>query len=162
MLGIRSKISDFNPRSREGSDGVYAFPLFSICYFNPRSREGSDMICPRSVSRCTPISIHAPAKGATSTMSRRLEFSPISIHAPAKGATVVTSNSTYLPSISIHAPAKGATFLRIRPLLPLPFQSTLPRRERRRLQMLSGAHTCDFNPRSREGSDTDLCTWLEP
>ena len=34
--------SDFNPRSREGSDSDSQEQLFSIVHFNPRSREGSD------------------------------------------------------------------------------------------------------------------------
>ena len=34
--------SDFNPRSREGSDFYYFFGITQHPYFNPRSREGSD------------------------------------------------------------------------------------------------------------------------
>ena len=55
-------------------------------YFNPRSREGSDL----SVFLITgylPISIHAPAKGATIFMLFFVTHVLISIHAPAKGAT---------------------------------------------------------------------------
>ena len=79
------------------------------------------------------ISIHAPAKGATtervrqcrrilfqSTLPRRERPLPpahphlrhISIHAPAKGATKAVNLLTSLENISIHAPAKGATALR--------------------------------------------------
>ena len=55
----------FNPRSREGSDKVEAELAKENNYFNPRSREGSDR---DGVSKVTVgnISIHAPAKGATS------------------------------------------------------------------------------------------------
>ena len=58
----------------------------------------------------------------------------ISIHAPAKGATDGVSGSVDNPIISIHAPAKGATCL-----------CTL-------------LHTLlmYFNPRSREGSDSNI------
>ena len=78
--------SDFNPRSREGSDDnrsdFSVFPSISIHapakgatltwimflylkkYFNPRSREGSDFAVLMPLSNCK-ISIHAPAKGAT-------------------------------------------------------------------------------------------------
>ena len=78
------------------------------------------------------ISIHAPAKGATterkkmitqpqkfqSTLPRRerlnhgelqVRTTVISIHAPAKGATVSYLESDTYHNISIHAPAKGAT-----------------------------------------------------
>ena len=55
----------------------------------------------------------------------------ISIHAPVKGAT---SDRFVIPvtiQISIHAPAKGATCIFIVPsAFIIPFQSTLPRRER--------------------------------
>ena len=98
----------FNPRSREGSDDVYNQCAVRCGYFNPRSREGSD-------------GTRAPA----SVKARR-----ISIHAPAKGATA---------SVSL-------------PRLSDPFQSTLPRRERRHSTPSPSSHRY-FNPRSREGSD---------
>ncbi len=56
--------ADFNPRSREGSDMLSVIKTYVSLYFNPRSREGSDQTL-----KCNPfllpISIHAPAKGAT-------------------------------------------------------------------------------------------------
>ena len=98
----------FNPRSREGSDGILICRCLGIIYFNPRSREGSDIACK-----------YFDAGGG------------ISIHAPAKGATPATFIIAFTSSISIHAPAKGATW-RISQQLPIiQFQSTLPRRERR-------------------------------
>ncbi len=57
----------------------------------------------------------------------------ISIHAPAKGATTGNSLSGSFVVISIHAPAKGATLAAL-----LIFSASL-----------------DFNPRSREGSDSN-------
>ena len=77
--------------------------------FNPRAREGRD----RHELRCLDsleVSIHAPARGATSTladMSPRL--SDVSIHAPARGATMARSVSRDDDDVSIHAPARGAT-----------------------------------------------------
>ena len=60
----------FNPRSREGSDTQLSMQMWRILYFNPRSREGSDEM----VMHCSPhdlrISIHAPARGATSILSK--------------------------------------------------------------------------------------------
>ena len=55
----------------------------------------------------------------------------ISIHAPARGATTFSQEQELYVTISIHAPARGATditsiYLEIPPL----FQSTLPRGER--------------------------------
>ncbi len=55
---------DFNPRSREGSDRPGYGSRGSPPNFNPRSREGSDHK-PTPYSPAFPISIHAPARGAT-------------------------------------------------------------------------------------------------
>ena len=56
--------TDFNPRSREGSDHISKADLSLLLHFNPRSREGSDSVDP-ALDVDTVISIHAPAKGAT-------------------------------------------------------------------------------------------------
>ena len=102
------------------------------------------------------ISIHAPAKGATvnkeffglmmafqSTLPRRERqtsmsklrlMQSISIHAPAKGATDAFQDGLLDMDISIHAPAKGATII----------------------SLLINFNHVNFNPRSREGSDTKM------
>ena len=80
------RISNFNPRSREGSDSAVLDQLGGDRHFNPRSREGSDTFTIRNV-----------------------QFGRISIHAPVKGATNVCRNDAYNRAISIHAPVKGAT-----------------------------------------------------
>ena len=121
-------------------------------YFNPRSREGSDLGRNVDGYAVALISIHAPVKGATCTVSRDIpsqNFNPrsregsdvltftlalpyiISIHAPVKGATVWFSCQADTIRISIHAPVKGATYQRLQRNSPAPH----------------------FNPRSREGSD---------
>ena len=121
---------DFNPRSREGSDGIPVVPPALFKY----------------------ISIHAPARGATrpvelqvavikfqSTLPRGERLYPvrgrggkrrISIHAPARGATETAKIQKQTNNISIHAPARGATppFSAVAPTST--FQSTLPRGER--------------------------------
>ena len=103
-------------------------------YFNPRSREGSDSIFSSS-QIIFPISIHAPARGATNrTTLMKRHVKNISIHAPARGATSIKVGhlrtcavfQSTLPRgerrrsesyrrtkemISIHAPARGATYL---------------------------------------------------
>ena len=78
------------------------------------------------------VSIHAPVKGATVSVSVSVSVSKVSIHAPVKGATPVVGNMTaeaegfnprpreggdleFYPvgrrasEVSIHAPVKGAT-----------------------------------------------------
>ena len=77
------------------------------------------------------ISIHAPAKGATSGHQEqnpsRVDFNPRS----REGSDRHAPNAAVAVAISIHAPAKGATLLML--------EGVTPRQ--------------DFNPRSREGSD---------
>ena len=58
------QLSNFNPRSREGSDEYRIQSVETTFDFNPRSREGSDMISSAAM-RNIGISIHAPVKGAT-------------------------------------------------------------------------------------------------
>ena len=150
------------------------------CNFNPRTREGCDKgqslqglfqskpfqsTHPRGVRRCRPselyglkwISIHAPARGATSLTdilyTSFLEFQSthprgvrlvcgkydvfpflISIHAPARGATWEGISEAWSATwISIHAPARGATYI----------------------GMFFPTHKIYFNPRTREGCDVD-------
>ena len=60
--------ADFNPRSREGSDAIRQGHREPFSYFNPRSREGSDLP-PWILLYSSKISIHAPARGATSPVA---------------------------------------------------------------------------------------------
>ena len=83
---VNAEEIDFNPRSREGSDIIWLITYYIANYFNPRSREGSDAI-DILADPGTLISIHAPAKGATLTAQEFDSVMAISIHAPAKGAT---------------------------------------------------------------------------
>ena len=100
--------------------------------FNPRSREGSDQ-----------------------SLRRWINLSRVSIHAPAKGATQRHLMPHHRQSVSIHAPAKGATNLIIAYAIFQAFQSTLPRRERLK-SFCRFLHQHCFNPRSREGSDSNF------
>ena len=97
--------------------------------FNPRSREGSDGDL-KELLKTIEISIHAPAKGATYPKKENGSGQEISIHAPAKGATTARLTELLPLKISIHAPAKGATCLPELFQNKIRFQSTLPRRER--------------------------------
>ena len=58
-------LTDFNPRSHEGSDGNLYNGVLRIIDFNPRSHEGSDRFLVSSFGTRTQISIHAPTRGAT-------------------------------------------------------------------------------------------------
>ena len=127
-------LSNFNPRSREGSDPTTGQGMPSTHHFNPRSREGSDTrrrgcwpirtdFNPRSREGSDPAHVGVCA-------ARR-----ISIHAPVKGATCTVGQlADHVSKISIHAPVKGATIH----------------------QRLAHTRMGHFNPRSREGSDTRI------
>ncbi len=145
----------FNPSSREGSDVFIHVANEELMesqstlpqrerpaddagrgnngyYFNPRSREGSDTVY-------------------TIPTSLSWDFNPRS----REGSDIMVKPAGGIPfDISIHAPAKGAT----QGHSPLcahhkEFQSTLPRRERHIWRYVIYSHGCNFNPRSREGSD---------
>ena len=79
---------------------------------------------------------------------------PVSIHAPAWGATRPYSNALAVPSVSIHAPAWGATLTqKIAALTGGKFQSTHPRGVRRARVRCAGWPRACFNPRTRVGCD---------
>ncbi len=119
--------------------------------FNPRSREGSDWR-DQADTPANQISIHAPAKGAMRRVAQVAHDLRISIHAPAKGATLAIrwpiaelKFQSTLPRRERPTALSSCQPVRI-------FQSTLPRRERRICSSRPAASP-HFNPRSREGSD---------
>ncbi len=97
--------------------------------FNPRSRTGSDKVLVEGKLK-PDISIHAPERGATSSMRvvRLIQehFNPRS--RTGSDLKPLTSISSRL--ISIHAPERGATKQTIRQWELVIFQSTLPNGER--------------------------------
>ena len=137
------------------------------------------------VSIHSPVSIHAPAWGATSVSCSKAVGRAVSIHAPAWGATLpmdVHCRGYEFQSTLPH----GERLSRRKADLPICwFQSTLPHGERHGLRAKNlvhdsvsihapawGATPCDdssscsscFNPRSRMGSDSlrRLCTRSQP
>ena len=122
-------------------------------YFNPRSREGSDALTrrqPRSSQDFNPRS----REGSDISQAQLLQDWRISIHAPAKGATVVCRRVAMQHALfQSTLPRRERRRTRRCRSSWSSFQSTLPRRERRvkPQNCLTWRH---FNPRSREGSDT--------
>ena len=129
----RHREKDFNPRSREGSDCNGCCKIRSNLYFNPRSREGSDVKIIQPNCSSFKFQSALPRRERRDLNINYPATRKISIRAPAKGATMALSWGSVPIFISIHAPAKGATTLSITTnLYRLQFQSTLPRRERRK------------------------------
>ncbi len=147
-LSFRSFQSTLPRRERH----ISTTSKYPFGYFNPRSREGSDIPPHFHLIHCS-ISIHAPAKGATTNTSHTNGTTRhISIHAPAKGATDHQTVSQTKPIISIHAPAKGATWQAVRSRRVSHFNPRSREGSDERPAQL-WARLRHFNPRSREGSD---------
>ena len=122
-----------------------------------------------------PVSIHAPARGATafkrglnacflfqSTRPRgaRQIFAAfygltydVSIHAPARGATETVKASRFFDRVSIHAPARGATIPRPFHVWNAPVSIHAPARGATTPAFPLSKRTLSFNPRAREGRD---------
>ena len=145
---------DFNPRSREGSDLGIQIIRLCVLYFNPRSREGSDY-CDLSRGNRQDYFNPRSREGSDHIHVCLRRYIKISIHAPAKGATFTSACIKSRGIISIHAPAKGATKEHGYNQTRIQFQSTLPRRERL-IDASAIYFICYFNPRSREGSDSNI------
>ena len=129
----RRKRWDFNSRPREGGDEILGFvPLMSMQFQFTPPRRGRHM-CPAEPCRSlTAFQFTPPRRGRLPTCSSPGGQHLISIHAPAKGATSRLSHSNWRPAISIHAPAKGATYGGTLDVTSgLLFQFTPPRRGRR-------------------------------
>ncbi len=87
MRQTRLSLLGFDPRPREGGDGLACLTRHLIIGFDPRPREGGDLAWFKS-NLYLIVSIHAPAKGATNVAEVVHAFDlTVSIHAPAKGAT---------------------------------------------------------------------------
>ena len=123
------ELGNFNPRSREGSDGMIVFTIHSTKDFNPRSREGSDTNGLRLYANNNDFNPRS-REGSDYFAPNFFYSVQISIHAPARGATGTEQNNPNGSSISIHAPARGATVRISADFFRPVFQSTLPRGER--------------------------------
>ena len=106
-IAINNVKLNFNSRPREGGDISSGISVSQYMDFNSRPREGGDRQIVRS-DRYVPISIHAPAKGATAISAAlgvdwEFQFTP-----PRRGRLCGKTVDS-CTKISIHAPAKGAT-----------------------------------------------------
>ena len=103
------------------------------------------------------ISIHAPTRGATVTIyGVRVVEGKFQSTLPRGERRYSYSFATPPTNISIHAPTRGATADYEKRMAANRFQSTLPRGERQSHPFLLSSSFSYFNPRSHEGSDSDL------
>ena len=102
-----------------------------------------------------PVSIHAPAWGATIPAHFLSRILAVSIHAPAWGATDGCRIVLCYHPVSIHAPAWGATAYQGEPAMTTLFQSTRPRgaRHDKGYDMLAGGMFQSTRPRGARRAD---------
>ena len=143
---------NFNPRLREGGDGIPG--RLHSCIPISIHASAKEATCRQFSIRPSPyiISIHASAKEATVNCRIMFMYCEISIHASAKEATNVSLRVQNKHSISIHASAKEATLSAWNQAWFISFQSTPPRRRRQGITN-TFLGWFDFNPRLREGGD---------
>ena len=126
LLGI-----GFNPRARTGRDRVKRTPLSKPACFNPRARTGRDVALAEG-ARAGAVSIHAPARGATSRPGRRCGAGRCFNPRARTGRDCRRRQRGHgRDPVSIHAPARGATSHNISDQRSSLFQSTRPRGARR-------------------------------
>ncbi len=81
----------------------------SIVRFNPRPRTEGDRANYARCGEAIGVSIHAPARRATTLIFRAITHGEVSIHAPARRATAALAREQRHGIVSIHAPARRAT-----------------------------------------------------
>ena len=102
-------VCGFNPRTRVGCDGLRIILSNTESSFNPRTRVGCDQ------ARKTYSTEHYKFQSTHPRGVRREDWEnfrtrgPVSIHAPARGATLHIDANGPNHRVSIHAPARGAT-----------------------------------------------------
>ena len=142
---------DFNPRSREGSDCSSRALIYILHNFNPRSREGSDKIIDKPLP-IHPISIHAPARGATKTGCTVCGKQIFQSTLPRGERQCTYQRRMDFGDFNPRSREGSDDIIRLMRRIISTFQSTLPRGERPVL-LFAVKLAGNFNPRSREGSD---------
>ena len=129
---IGARVGEFQSTRPHGARRAINTWSWVCACFNPRARTGRDQeahVC-KIPGRC--VSIHAPARGATTPCHRLPGCAAVSIHAPARGATCAACGIAW----------------------PVPmFQSTRPHGARQQRHAFWSSISIRFNPRARTGRD---------
>ena len=171
----RAARGSFNPRTRTGCDSIGAPSAYlmhefqsthphgvrprlrryrgRVLCFNPRTRTGCDGRGRARRCQLAPVSIHAPARGATRLRHPLGEPYAVSIHAPARGATArLLGLADGTRSFNPRTRTGCDEPTRARAVELAEFQSTHPHGVR--LAWLQFRPPCPcFNPRTRTGCD---------
>ena len=104
------KLTNFNPRSHEGSDRNHSVNITPVSNFNPRSHEGSDTVSPGFTRMSVQFQSTLPRRERLRTFFHLFQvlfnFNPRSHEGSDDFPSCVAFGKT---AISIHAPTKGAT-----------------------------------------------------
>ena len=146
--GIRLR---FNPRTREGANGLSKTFLGEQSGFNPRTREGANLSSFKTNTSVS-VSIHAPVKVRTKDGLKGVLERIVSIHAPVKVRTNILVATPSLSAVSIHAPVKVRTI--VCSIAPDCFAVSIHAPVKVRTLILAALflESC-FNPRTREGAN---------
>ena len=141
----------FNPRPHTRGDRGVCRNHASVQGFNPRPHTRGDT--PKVAKQLVrAVSIHAPTRGATSSVRAVNGKCVVSIHAPARGATESASPLPTEKEVSIHAPAGGRP-----PKVAKQFVTSVSIHAPARgatLGIATGSRQpIGFNPRPRAGGD---------
>ena len=144
----------FNPRARVGRDGPSMRGLCHERRFQSTRPRGARPPAGRAVIDALPVSIHAPAWGATSPSNVDTGADHVSIHAPAWGATRRNAPGQPLKrSFNPRARVGRDPIDLLCNHWDGTFQSTRPRGARRRGPGQAARSPVGFNPRARVGRD---------
>ena len=131
--------------------------FFLSNYFNPRTREGCDGIGILEYLRIFVISIHAPVKGATWTRFKPKATRPYFNPRTREGCDFVVDGAKATALIiSIHAPVKGATNVYIQKHHSTPYFNPRTREGCDSVGSRPRPLLTYFNPRTREGCDSTI------
>ncbi len=152
ILPLEAKISIHAPA--RGATGVITQMEDKDFHFNPRTREGCDALAwPWRIRRRLFQSTHP--RGVRPDILKDLRtWRTISIHAPARGATSSLGFNCFSKTLFQSTHPRGVRQKNLSFPAPLfLFQSTHPRGVRRLLRLFSRRERNHFNPRTREGCD---------
>ena len=126
-------LSNFNPRSHEGSDAAESAGAATLQLFQSTLPRGERPDPMGAITTGLTFQSTLPRGERQSWYRMCAGADRISIHAPTRGATQIIVIRCHVIVISIHAPTRGATCE----------------------LSISSKRNADFNPRSHEGSDAN-------
>ena len=109
----------FNPRARAGRDRQGRQGTSARCCFNPRVRAGRDTSATWLIFKRSRFQSTRPRGARRLLQNKKGPSPPVSIHAPARGATFLSILVLVPHAVSIHAPARGATLSSARGVSPV-------------------------------------------